>query len=167
MRIAIVGSRGYRSLELVRSFVDHLPKGTIVVSGGARGVDETAEAAALDRGFEVESWRPINSLGVYQIVRRYDVGEESQDELVADVSFRTFGQAAYWRNRRIVGSSDYVAAFWDGKSKGTMHTMDLAAAAGKLIDPTRPGPFPWELADQPDRREAVTRPRRRSSAARS
>jgi hypothetical protein len=44
--IAVVGSRDYPRLEHVTDFVKTLPLGTIVVTGGARGVDTAAERAA-------------------------------------------------------------------------------------------------------------------------
>lgn len=44
--LAIVGSRDFPRLDKVVSFVQKLRPQTIVVSGGARGVDKTAEIAA-------------------------------------------------------------------------------------------------------------------------
>ena len=38
MKLAIVGSRDYEHLNLVRYYVESLPPGTTIVSGGARGV---------------------------------------------------------------------------------------------------------------------------------
>ncbi len=34
--------------------------------------------------------------------------------------------AGYIRNRLIVQESDMIVAFWDGKSKGTKHSIDQA-----------------------------------------
>ncbi len=48
-RIAIVGSRGLPRPDLIEAFVASLPAGTVVVSGGARGVDTVAEQAARER----------------------------------------------------------------------------------------------------------------------
>lgn len=42
----------------VAAFVYELPKGTIVVSGGANGVDKTAAKCARDRGLEVVEYLP-------------------------------------------------------------------------------------------------------------
>jgi hypothetical protein len=44
--VAVVGSRDYPRLDLVTEFVESLPYGTIIVTGGARGVDTAAERAA-------------------------------------------------------------------------------------------------------------------------
>jgi hypothetical protein len=49
--VAVVGSREFpkRKLEWVTKFVNNLLPETIVVSGGARGVDTAAEEAAVQR----------------------------------------------------------------------------------------------------------------------
>jgi hypothetical protein len=41
-KIAVIGSRNYPHLDRVRRYVEKLEEGTIVVTGGARGVDKTA-----------------------------------------------------------------------------------------------------------------------------
>ena len=46
MRVAVVGSRSFPQLDNVRWFVNELPEGVIVVSGGAHGVDTAAAQAA-------------------------------------------------------------------------------------------------------------------------
>jgi hypothetical protein len=107
MRVAIVGSRDFPSEQRVRAYVDALfEEGDdpslrpVIVSGGARGVDSWACQAALARGWEVD---------------------------VHPADWDTYGKSAgYRRNQDIVLSSDLVVAFWDGKSKGTRHSIDLA-----------------------------------------
>ena len=47
--VAIVGSREFTRLPWVQAFVERLKPNTIVVSGGARGVDTTAEISTLKR----------------------------------------------------------------------------------------------------------------------
>lgn len=54
--VAIVGSRNFSELQKVRDLVAALPDTTTVVSGGASGVDCTAEAAAKAQGLEVKSF---------------------------------------------------------------------------------------------------------------
>lgn len=54
MKIAIVGSRDYHDLAAVWRYVESLPEDTVIVSGGARGVDAAAEMAAKSRGMETE-----------------------------------------------------------------------------------------------------------------
>lgn len=107
MKIAIVGSRNYPDLEVVRQFVREQPTTTCIVSGGAKGVDRAAEDEARRRGLEVEIHFPD-----------WDVHGKS---------------AGFIRNRAIVESADEVVAFWDGTSRGTKHSIDLAHKAGKPV----------------------------------
>jgi len=103
-RIAIVGSRDYNNLGLVRKFVRNLPAGAIVVSGAARGVDRTAEVEAIKNGYEV-AIKPPNVL-------KYGIP-----------------LALFMRNTEIVKASDEVVAFWDGHSTGTFDTLRKAKRA--------------------------------------
>jgi YspA, cpYpsA-related SLOG family len=107
MKIAIVGSRDYPDLGAVVRFVKGLPPGTVVVSGGARGVDRTAEQAARAAGFEV---------------------------LIFPADWEKHGRmAGFKRNVQIVNASDEVVAFWDLRSHGTKHTLDFAKSVGKPV----------------------------------
>ena len=107
-RIAIVGSRAYSRLDLVEAFVAALPVGTIVVSGGARGVDTVAEIVARDRGLEV---------------------------IVFQADWDRLGRkAGPIRNAQIVANADRVVAFWDGKSRGTLNTLLQADAAALPVE---------------------------------
>ena len=107
-KVAIVGSRDYPRLDRVREYVTGLPAETVVVSGGARGVDRTAQRAAEERGLSIQVWPAL-----------WDAHGK---------------RAGYLRNRLIVETADRIVAFWDGQSKGTKHTIDLAIAAGKPVE---------------------------------
>ena len=107
MKIAIVGSRDYVDLERVTAYVNSLPDDTELVSGGARGVDRTAEQAAWSRKLTVKCF---------------------------PADWEQYGkEAGFIRNQDIVNYADLVVAFWDGKSRGTAHTMRLAASQNKLF----------------------------------
>ena len=41
--------------------------------------------------------------------------------------------AGYHRNKDIVNYVDIIMVFWDGKSKGTQHTINLATEQGKPV----------------------------------
>jgi len=116
MRVAIVGSRNYRDLDRVRRYVASLPKGTIVVSGGARGVDKTAERAAKEHGLNVCIYYPNWEKG------------------------RGAGLA---RNKQIVHNCDRLVAFHDGESRGTMFTIEFAAQMSRevIVFPDMPADF--------------------------
>lgn len=106
-RVAIVGSRRYPDLSEVAEFVSNLPKGTIIVSGGAQGVDATAEEAAGVYGFEVESYRP---------------------------DYAKHGKGApLMRNKKIAEKCDRMIAFWDGNSRGTLHAITCAEVLRKPV----------------------------------
>jgi len=111
-RVAIVGSRGYPDEQQVRAYVRALPEGTIVVSGGARGVDSWAEQEARARGLSVVVHYP---------------------------QWGTFGRSAgFKRNQLIVESCTRGVAFWDGKSRGTMDTVRKMKRASKPIEVFKP-----------------------------
>ena len=85
-----------------------LPVGTVVVSGGARGVDSIAEVAARDRGLEV---------------------------VVFQAGWDRLGRkAGPIRNAKIVANADRVVAFWDGSSRGTLNTLGQALRAGLPVE---------------------------------
>jgi activating signal cointegrator 1 len=103
-KVAIVGSRNYPDLTQVRAYVASLPSDTIIVSGGARGVDTAAEEAARAQHLQVVIF-PAEK-----------------------------GKSPLLRNHDIVAAADLVVAFWDGASTGTMHTVGLARKAGKPVE---------------------------------
>ena len=106
MKVAIVGSREFRGLDRVDAYIKSLSKGTVVVSGAARGVDRRAAAQARLRELEVVEY--------YAEWWKYSK------------------QAGFMRNTTIVENSDKVVAFWDGKSKGTLDTITKALYADNV-----------------------------------
>ncbi len=145
-RIAIVGSRGYPYPGLVAAYVGTLPQETVVVSGGARGVDVHAEGTAIAQGLTVVSFRPIkpdagiaSSFGPWTIIKKtFWSGFPVEDLLLEDYRFFSFSQAAYFRNGLIVDASDRIEVWWDGVSPGTRNTIRLAEKAGKPVKIRRP-----------------------------
>lgn len=104
LRVCVAGSRNFMSLEKVDLIVSTLPDGTVVVHGGARGVDQRAGEAAQDRGLSVEIFRP---------------------------DWETHGRSAGpIRNKEMVRTCDYLVAFWDGKSRGTASSIQAAIDNG-------------------------------------
>ncbi len=110
--IAIIGSRtftNYKSLvDAVNSLItDEKYEVAKIVSGGAEGADKLGKKYAYDHSYEYL-------------------------EFPAD--WEKFGKAAgYIRNKQIVESSDVILAFWDGKSKGTKHSIDIAHSMDKPV----------------------------------
>ena len=128
--VAIVGSRDYPRLDLVRAFVRSLPEDACVVSGGARGVDQAAEAEAQRRNLARRSYRPEKFVGCNGCFRIQVITNGVVGWLPAE--YRTFAKAAFTRNKMIVDEAGSVAAFWDLKSKGTLDTIKKAKSAGIL-----------------------------------
>jgi predicted Rossmann fold nucleotide-binding protein DprA/Smf involved in DNA uptake len=107
-RVAIVGSRDYPHKAAVCQFVHDLHHDTVVVSGGARGPDTWAQRTAVARGMLV---------------------------VVYPANWSRYGKVAgLLRNELIVAEADRIVAFWDGKSRGTKHTIDLANSKGKRVE---------------------------------
>lgn len=112
MKIAFVGSRDFPNEHLITEVMFGLPVDTVVVSGGAPGVDTWAKEAAETFGLRTK---------------------------IFPADWEKHGKAAGpIRNAEIVAFSDRVVAFWDGKSRGTLDTIKKARAAGKPVVIFRP-----------------------------
>ena len=94
MKVAIIGSRSLQPED----FTEYLPEDTtVIISGGARGVDSAARAYALRRHIPYIEFRP---------------------------DYKMYGSfAPLMRNLEIIRAADLVLAFWDGQSRGTMHVI--------------------------------------------
>jgi len=98
-KIGVVGSRSFNNYSLLESYLTLLIPFHLI-SGGAKGADQLAELFANE-----------NNLG----------------KTIHLPDWKTFGKSAgFLRNQLIVLDSDFILAFWDGKSKGTKSTIDLA-----------------------------------------
>lgn len=110
-RIIIAGGRDFNDYEHLKLVMDSVhPKlredgrKLIVVSGKARGADALGERWAIENNIPVE-------------------------EFPAD--WATHGKSAgYKRNEQMAIHSDGLVAFWDGKSRGTEHMINLAKKHG-------------------------------------
>lgn len=110
--LAIVGSRDFPHLDRVRDLIQGLSVDTIIVTGGARGVDRCAATAGRARGLQV-----------IEYLAQWD----------------RFGRrAGFLRNEQIVERCDLMAAFWDGSSSGTRHAISLARKLGRPVVIHRP-----------------------------
>ena len=102
MKLLIVGSRSITDFDLS----PYIPSDVdTVISGGAGGVDSLAEQYA-----------DTHRLSKYILRPRYDL----------------YGRAApLKRNEQMVDLSDAVLIIWDGRSKGTQHTLKYTKKTNK------------------------------------
>ena len=104
MKLLIVGSRSIDQFDLS----PYIPPETeLIISGGARGVDELAERYADEHKISKLSLRPQ--------YERYGKG------------------APLRRNETMVDIADRVLIIWDGESRGTRYTMRDAEKKGKPL----------------------------------
>lgn len=108
MRLAIIGSRVCTSFDIA----SHITiKPDIIVSGGATGVDTLAKEYAIK-----------NNIPIIEFLPEYD----------------KYGRKApLMRNIQIVDNCDFLLAFWNGNSRGTKFTIDLAIKRGVFFKVVR------------------------------
>ncbi len=104
--LAVIGGRDFKDYDLMKQALDRMaPKK--VISGGARGADILAERYCEEHEIDNVIYRP-----------NWDLGSKPHE---------------YERNVFIIHECTEVIAFWDGKSPGTKHCLDLAKEKGKQI----------------------------------
>ena len=105
MRVIIAGGRYFDDYELLKDKVTtilhrYLPEEVCILSGCALGADSLGEQLAREVGYDVRAF-PAN--------------------------WQRYGKSAgYRRNAEMASDGTHLIAFWDGKSKGTNHMIDLA-----------------------------------------
>jgi hypothetical protein len=104
-KVIIAGSRGFSNYKLLKEKCNEYLRekrknySIIVVSGHARGADLLGEKYAQDEGFPLEIF-PAN--------------------------WNKFGKSAgFRRNEQMAEVADALIAFWDGKSHGTKHMIEI------------------------------------------
>jgi hypothetical protein len=116
VNIAVVGSRTFEDYDLLEKALDRytIPKQDTIISGGARGADSLARRYARENGIRMVEHFP---------------------------NWKRHGRVAgFLRNEKIVKDAEVVVAFWDGKSKGTQHTISLAERKGIDVHVVEFGP---------------------------
>ena len=104
MKIMIAGSRSITDFDLTEYVPDDV---TLIISGGASGVDSIAESYA-------------DTHKISKLIMRPD--------------YKKYGKAApLLRNRKMVELADKVIIIWDGRSRGTKFTFDYATKLCKDV----------------------------------
>lgn len=107
-RLAVVGSRTITDYNFVKGLLDKQKDNiSLIVSGGAKGVDTLAEQWANENGISIK---------------------------VFSAEWDKYGKrAGFIRNNEIIKECDVCLAIWDGKSKGTQHSINLAKSMNKQV----------------------------------
>ena len=110
--IGIIGTRTFNDYEVFTNNVEQLlpsdKKDVVIVSGGAIGTDSLAARYSIENNLKLIEFKP-------------------------DYATYPGHIAPLMRNKDIVANSDFLIAFWDGKSKGTLYTIAMAAQMKKTI----------------------------------
>lgn len=105
LNVGIVGSRDFTNYNFLRDTLEqnplikrlHIKK---IITGDAKGVDSLARQYALEKSIYCVAYQAI----------------------WAEHGFA----AGPIRNQQIINDSDILVAFWDGNSKGTKNSIELA-----------------------------------------
>lgn len=103
VKVIIAGGRDFDNYDLLKSTCDYLLQyyyDIEIVSGTAKGADSLGERYAKEKGYPIK-----------QFPADWDARGKS---------------AGYKRNSDMADYGNALIAFWDGKSKGTKHMIDLA-----------------------------------------
>ena len=112
MKLAIVGSRGFHDYEFLKKEIKTFLQEndcclTVIISGGAKGADKMAEIFATEQDFPIKIFLP---------------------------DWDKYGKSAgFIRNELIINEADAVIAFWDGTSRGTLSSINLAKEKNKIL----------------------------------
>ena len=106
MKTIIAGGREFSDYEKLSEVMSAFDV-SVVVSGKARGADSLGEKWARENGKPVEEY-PAN----------WDL----------------YGKrAGYIRNQQMADNAEALVAFWDGKSRGTQHMINIAKEKGLTV----------------------------------
>lgn len=110
-KVIIAGGRDFHDYELLKQKCNYFLQNKIlpgykitIISGHAKGADTLGEKYANERGLILD---------------------------IKPAEWDKYGKSAgYKRNEEMVKIADAAICFWNGKSKGTKHTIDLCKKKG-------------------------------------
>ena len=112
-KVIIAGSRGFSNYKLLYEKCNEILRekskthNIVIVSGHAKGADLLGERFSQDKDYDLE---------------------------VFPANWKKFGKSAgFRRNEQMAEVADGLIAFWDGKSHGTKHMIDIAKDKGMDI----------------------------------
>jgi hypothetical protein len=115
MKTIVAGGRYFTDALLLSRVLDEwmlsLTTQLTIVSGTANGADKCGE-----------QWATTNAVKIKRFPAKWDEYGKS---------------AGYRRNAEMAGYAEALIAFWDGKSKGTKHMIDIALDKGLIVKVVR------------------------------
>lgn len=103
MKVIIAGSRDFNDYDLLKSKCDKIlsqQTNIEIVSGTAKGADTLGERYAEEKGYKLT---------------KFSADWENKGN-----------SAGYLRNEQMAKYADTLIAFWNGRSRGAKHMIDLA-----------------------------------------
>lgn len=109
-KVIVAGSRGFNDYDLLKSKLDfYLSKcsNVEIVSGTCYGADKLGEQYAIKHNLPIKQF---------------------------PADWNRYGKSAgYIRNSQMADYANACVVFWDGKSRGTQHMINLARAKGLAL----------------------------------
>ena len=104
MKLLIAGSRSIKEYDIEKLIPEEV---TLIITGGAMGIDAIAERYADKRGIS---------------------------KLVLRPQYKLYGKGApLRRNEKMVELCDMALVIWDGVSRGAKYTIECAKRMGKMV----------------------------------
>lgn len=100
MKVIIAGSRNFNNYDFLQTKIDELKLNiTEIICGEARGADLLGKQYGINHNIPIKSF---------------------------PAKWDKYGKSAgYIRNKEMAEYADYLIAFWDGKSRGTNHMINI------------------------------------------
>lgn len=110
MKVCIIGSRSLDKTEVVvpiinKFFEEQTTPPQVIISGGAKGVDQISQAYAKENSIDLIQFLP------YHLI-----------DTTASFNSKYF----FVRTKQMISNADKVLAIWNTKSKGTEYGIKLA-----------------------------------------
>ena len=109
-KVIIAGGRDFDDYTRLCRVMDHVLRNKseiTIISGGSRGADTLGEKYARERGDNL---------------------------IIIKANWTKYGKSAgYIRNKEMLSLADGVVCFWDKKSKGTGHMINITNKSGKPL----------------------------------